>query len=925
MNEPATSPVVEAPSGAPRRWAVVAAGLLIVLAGAAAYSNSFGGVFMLDDEPSIHNNPTVHHLWPIWPVLFGATSGTVVSRPVLNLSLAVNYALGGTDIRGYHALNLAVHLLAGLALFGVVRRTLLLATVPEPFRRASTGLALAAALLWTLHPLQTESVTYIVQRAESICGLFYLLTLYGVIRGASSRRALPWYVAAVTACVLGTATKEVTATAPVIVLIYDRVFLAGSFREALRRRKGLFIALAATWVILAALVMTSGGRERTAGFGLGMGPWEYVRTQFGYIVLYLRLAVWPDPLTLDYGTHVADTAAEIVPYAIIVALLAAGSVAALRYRPWLGFLGAWFLLILAPTSSIVPLVTQVAAEHRLYLPLAGVVVLAVVAGYAGGRRLLGRLAPCDVRRRRIGLALALATVGAVATPFGLLTVRRNEDYHDLLGMWSTVVARHPENPRGHCNVGDALIRLGRTADALDHYREALRLKTKFAGARSNCGLALAALGRFNEAVEQYRLALQESPANPGILNNLGNALTALGRPAEAVGVFREALQKAPDSALLHFNLANTLADMGRTEEAVFHYREALRLDPAKTKARTNLGILLASMGRLDEAIREYRTALQTAPADTAALNNLGIAMATLGRSAEAVGAFREAIRVSPNNALFHFNLANSLTDAGRLADAVAEYREALRIEPRNHKVLCNLGIAVAGLGKLDEAVACFREALKVEPAYAMAHNSLGAALAQQGRLDEAAAECREAIRLNPRFARAHSNLGLALMAMGKPADAIASLSEAVRLDPAYPEARAGLASALTRQGRYREAADQYRAALRARPNFGPAAVALAWLLAACPDDAVRSGPEALQLATRIRQAAPSADPALLDLLAAAYAEAGRFDEAVATADRAARRADELGRTDQAREIRTRLKLYQDRRPYRQTETAPAAR
>ena len=168
--------------------------LLVMVAGLLAYHNSFTSPFIYDDELSILTNPTIRHLWPIWQVLSPPHRGgfTVEGRPIINLSLAINYALGGYDVWGYHALNLTIHVLAGLTLYGVVRRTLHRPRLRERFGATANGLALATAVLWTVHPLQTASVTYIIQRAESLMGLFYLLTLYGFIRGVESQRPRPW-------------------------------------------------------------------------------------------------------------------------------------------------------------------------------------------------------------------------------------------------------------------------------------------------------------------------------------------------------------------------------------------------------------------------------------------------------------------------------------------------------------------------------------------------------------------------------------------------------------------------------------------------------------------------------------------------------------------------------------------------------------
>ena len=363
----------------------------IVLAGLAAYHNSFSGPFIYDDAPAILDNPSIRHLWPIWqPLCPPHGEGlTIEGRPILNFSFAINYAVSGTRVWSYHALNLIFHLLAGLALFGIVRRTL---------ERGARGgspalLGLGVALLWTVHPLQTEAVTYVVQRAESLMGLFYLLTLYGFVRATAepSRRPLLWFGLSWLACLFGMATKEVMITAPVMVFFFDRTFVAGSFAAAWRRRRSYYLALAATWLLPIALVASTGGnRSGSVGFGAGVSWGAYVLTQFQAIVTYLRLAFWPHPLVFEYGTFWVSFG-RMAPCGIVVGLLAAATIWALVRRPALGFLGFWFFGILAPTS-LAPGTTQMIVEHRMYLPLAALAVLFVLAVHAAARRAAERFA-----------------------------------------------------------------------------------------------------------------------------------------------------------------------------------------------------------------------------------------------------------------------------------------------------------------------------------------------------------------------------------------------------------------------------------------------------------------------------------------------------------------------------------------------------
>jgi protein O-mannosyl-transferase len=424
---------------------------LIVLATLAAYSDSFHGPFIFDDDNFVTQR-SAQKLWPIWPALFGA-------RPVVQLTFALNYRLGGLDPTGYHIFNVAVHLLAALALFGVVRRTLRLPRLGDRFSEdAATAVAFCAALLWALHPLQTEAVTYIIQRMESLMALFYLVTLYCLIRAADSRRPIAWHVAAVAACALGMGSKEVMVSAPLVVLLYDRTFIAGSFREALRRRWGLYLGLAATWLILARSALeVLGPGAPSAGFNLpGVTPLQYAQSEFGVILHYLRLAFWPAGLCLDYDWPIAKSAADIVPGAIVVGALLAATVWALVRRPTWGFAGACFFLVLAVTSSILP-IKDLAFEHRMYLPLAAVSTALVVAAYWAGRRLAPRFAGTERARRFLTLVLATALISSSAAALGAVTWLRNKDYRTAISIWRDTAFKRSENPGAWNNLSHVYV------------------------------------------------------------------------------------------------------------------------------------------------------------------------------------------------------------------------------------------------------------------------------------------------------------------------------------------------------------------------------------------------------------------------------------------------------------------------------------
>ena len=650
--------------------------LLLVLAVGAAYHNSLTGPFILDDETSIVQNPTIRD-WrtALLPPHDGSASGgrTVSGRPLVNLSFALNYAAGGFAVHGYHVANLLIHLAATLALFGVARRTLLQPALVARYGDRAIPLAGAIALLWALHPLQTAAVDYIVQRAESLMALCYLLTLYAFIRSTEKSGARLWAMLAVVACLCGMATKEVMVSAPLIVLLYDRTFVSGSFAQAWRARRGLYLVLGSTWLVLIALVFGSSTRGGTAGFGLGLSGWDYALTQLPAIGHYLRLAFWPSPLVLDYGGSLPSPGAfPVAASAVAIFALLAWTVIGLCRRSAAGFLGSWFFAILAPSSSIVPLADTM-FEHRMYLALVTVIVLVVLPL----ERLLGKKA-------MIGLAI-------LAVGFGLLTARRNEDYRSVLGIWRDTIAKRPDNARAHNVLGTVLLMQGQATQAVPELEEALRLKSNDALAHNNLGVALVRLGRVDEALAHYAEAVRLDPHDGEFSHNFGDALLLAGRIEEAAAQYARALQSRPDYAdAQDNNLGGALLQRGETTRAIALFEAALRARPEFADAHANLGNAFAQTGRLAEAIPHYETAL----------------------------------RLQPNDAETHFNLGNALYQSNRLKDAMAQYDAALRLKNDFAEAHSNLGSALLQTGRREEAIEQYRMALRIDPTLADARENL---------------------------------------------------------------------------------------------------------------------------------------------------------------------------------------------------------
>jgi tetratricopeptide (TPR) repeat protein len=484
-------------------------------------------------------------------------------------------------------------------------------------------------------------VTFISQRAESLMGLFYLLTLYCFVRCVESQEpcgalstdstgsppagsghpapkrtacrerrtkaGVGWLLASIFSCLFGVMSKEIIVTAPVMVFLYDKTFVAGSFRAAWQRRWPYYLGLASVWLLLARLM--TGLNQRAVGFGQGVTWWNYALTSCRSVVLYLKLAIWPHPLVFDYGTNaiVVQHAAEIAPYALVLAVVLVGTAIALWRWPAAGYAGAWFFVILAPTSSVVPVVLSPTAEHRVYLSLAAMIALVVL----GLHTLVGR---------RSFLLFA-----AVAVGLGWLTIQRNKDYHSELTILSDTVAKCPGNERAHENLGYVFSEIpGHLPDAISEYQAALRDKPDFAEAHDNLGAILAGIpGRALEAIAHFEAALRSYPDFAEAHNNLGIVLATIpGRLPEAISHYEAALKMDPGSVATHYNLGNAFLQQGRYSVACEQYEEALKLSPNFLEGHLNLGITFEKIGRPSDAIDQFEAALQIKPGDPTALRHL---------------------------------------------------------------------------------------------------------------------------------------------------------------------------------------------------------------------------------------------------------------------------------------------------------------
>lgn len=648
--------------------------LILFICSGLVYINALSNPFVFDDQHAIERNLDIRQLWPPnWAFPSSELHSAINSRPLTSFSFTLNYALGQERVEGYRLVNIALHILCGLCMYGVVWR--LLAHIKHLVLRARE-LAFISALLWALHPLNSQVVNYITQRGESLMALCYLGMIYCFLRGINEDRSI-WQLGAVLCCAVGMAAKEVMVSAPLVLWCCDGLFLCQSYRLALVKRWKLYAGLACSWLVLLWGLWTLPHGD-TIGFDLGVDSWTYLLNQSHMITTYIKLVLWPYPLVLDYGLPRDLDLVDVWWQAgsVLAAVILSGVGVYRRWR-W-AFVGVFALLVLAPTSSFVPLVNEVGAERRMYLPLAAMSTGMVVL-IAGLGRNLGH---------RNWLRWPLVMV--VAMLLGWSTVKRNEDYASGISIWRSSLSVVEKNSRGHYNLAYYLAAAGETEEALFHYRRALLVDPDFVDAHINLGMALAVLELDKEALAHYRRAL--------------------------------ALDE--NSALVHYNIGAVLEKSGSLSEAISHYQQALSLDPELETAHYRLGLLYARSGDLSCAVSHLRAVVALNAENGEAHFHIGRVLIRLGSVVEGMEYYQLALEIAPDRVEAHFNLGTELMKRGDDKKALTHFEQAVVLAPNMAELRNNLGIVLQRLGKGNQALIQFHKALELRPDYAEARQNM---------------------------------------------------------------------------------------------------------------------------------------------------------------------------------------------------------
>ena len=632
--------------------------LIIVMVGILVYSNTFHVPFIWDDAAAIEENPVIRNM----ENFFLNTSGYQFNprRFIGYLTFALNYRIGGLDVTGYHVFNLAVHIINAVLVYGLILLTFRTPRLKGSSLSHFSGLlALLTALFFVVHPLQTQAVTYIVQRVTSLATMFYLLSLFlyakwRLVQGpgnpSGGRRAVVLYVFSLISMVLAMKTKEIAFTLPIMVVLYEFCFF--------RRRKP--VSLVPVLLTLFIIPMSMLTLDRPVGEIISdvskrtyvqtdVSRWDYLMTQFTVMTTYVRLFFFPVNQNLDYDYpiyHSFFSPRVALSFVLIAFIVFIGLYAFYLSREGrrenraefrvVTFGISWFFIALSVESSIIP-IADVIFEHRAYLPSVGF-FMALATGIIMMVRAV---------RNRTSVKVMAAVIIAVVLVLGGTTYSRNTVWQNKVRFWEDVVKKSPLKVRPHYNLGVAYSKQGRTEDSIKEYLTAIQMNPYHYKAHGNLGEAYFKLGETENAIREYLTAIQIEPEYLDGRYNLGKAYAKQGRTEDAIKEYLTVIQTNRDYYQAHINLGVAYFMLGETEEAIKEYLTAIRINPGHAVVHYNLGIAYAKQERIGDAINEYLIAVDLKPDFYEAHYGLGLAYKMKGHFEESVREFQAVIDLNP--------------------------------------------------------------------------------------------------------------------------------------------------------------------------------------------------------------------------------------------------------------------------------------
>ncbi|MFN3531179.1 MAG: tetratricopeptide repeat protein [Candidatus Brocadia sp.] len=775
---------------------------ILAVISAIVFINTLSNTFVYDDSVTIVNNNLIKN-WKNFHSIFSfhyfILSGELSYRPLVTLSYFIDYSLWGLNPLGFHLTNILLQ----------TANTVLFYIFLKQVTRVS-ALAFISTLLFTTHPIITETVNSISYREDLLTALFLLIAFVLFLRidekSLTRGKFTAYYAGSLFSYFLSLFSKETAVTLPILLVLFNAFYTTSArpLQSVMKRVKGIYIGY---FIITGFYLFVRFVLFRHVYIRLDQTQQDLF-VMFKVVASYIKLLFLPFNLNADY---VVPSVAAGIPSFIISVLFVTITVILLirlcQNNKQHGFFVLWFFVTLLPVSNIIP-IGNIMAERYLYIPIMGFSVVIGILVYK-----------CILKKNFAAICL-----GTVIIILCIISVHRNGIWRDEFTLWHSTVNResnsarahhnlgvvyslkgfsdyaefeykktleiNPKDVESHFNMGNAYERKGMLDAAIKEYQEALRCNPVYADAYNNLGGIYKKKHIFDRAIELYKKAIQCNPFSPYYYNNLGLAYHENKLYKEAITEFSRAVQINSGISFLHNNLGNTYKEMGNFEEALTEYKTALKLDPDSADTHNNLGIIYIGTGQFDKAISEFDTAIQLNPKLANVHNNLGIAYAKKGNLEMAVNELNEAITLGFDNADVHNNLAGVYLTKGSTDNAIDELKLALKFNPLDSNAHCNLGNAYMSKNLVDEAISEFKEAVKYNPTDGEIYYYLGNAFYQKGHYGEAVDFLYRSVRYQPNNPSAHKILGVIYSNyLNDPSRALFHLNETLRLDPQQPMAK----------------------------------------------------------------------------------------------------------------------------------------
>jgi protein O-mannosyl-transferase len=586
--------------------------ILIVLT-VICYANTLNVPFVFDDIPNIVENKAIHiNALNLESLRNAGFNSLMPSRPLANISFALNYYFGKLDVAGYHLMNIFIHAINGVLVY--LLAFFLLSHLCKKSNRSGDGLKLnkvhfisiIAACFFVVHPIQIQSVTYVVQRMNSLATMFYLTALLAYLYGRVNNNKTQSYICyliSLAGFVFAISSKEIAAMLPVTIIMSEWLIFNQSFKQFISSNMSKILALSCMSILVALIFLGEQPIDRILidytyrEFSLS----ERLLTELRVVVFYVSLVIFPLPSRLNLIHEFEISQSLFEPITTVLSLMLIISALFFAFRMMkknkiVTFCIFWFFLHLLIESSFIGL--EIIFEHRLYLPMVGLCLL------------LSFMLNEILEQNKI-LPRAISVLLVISLALG--TVIRNQSWASEESLWLDVVSKNQSSYRAFYNLGNMKTDLGNISEAIEYYQQALSINSAYPKAHNNLGIAFNKQGNIEMAMFHYKIAMAINPIDPSPNFNLAIALDSLGRTEEAIIENKNAVNKNPAYTAAYYNLANIFERIGETNEAKFHYEKTIQLEPFHARANNNLGILLAEVGDLDAAEEKFHIAIEGDP------------------------------------------------------------------------------------------------------------------------------------------------------------------------------------------------------------------------------------------------------------------------------------------------------------------------